>query len=69
MRFIAQAAVVLHSMVVEARRGIYSSDGASGVSGHWVGEEDETDIVLESLNAADVQNRLGNAFSIATTLK
>ncbi|CDF33411.1 unnamed protein product [Chondrus crispus] len=51
MKTIAEAAVILHNQIVEARRDSYCSDGAGGLSANFNSDDDETDMVIESVGA------------------
>ena len=54
MKNIAEAAVILHNQIVEARRDSYCSDGAGGLSAKFNIDEDETDILIERVGAMSI---------------
>ena len=54
MKNMAEAAVILHNQIVQARRDSYCSDGAGGLSAKFNIDEDETDILIEQVGAMSI---------------
>lgn len=61
MKSIATAAVILHNMVVEERKGSYSSDGTAGRSTFYNNDEDSNELMFVHRSPADIVLRQSSA--------
>ena len=54
MKSIFEAAVIMHSQIVEDHRDYYPGDGARGLGAKCFEDEDESDIVLHSFTSNEI---------------
>lgn len=63
IRYLATTAVILYNMIVEARRGGYSSDGTAGQSNYFDENDDNNEITF--INSSPGETPLFSNSSVA----
>jgi hypothetical protein len=69
MRYFAKYCVILHNMIVEQRRGEYTSDGVSGFSSKYDITSDKTDLSIVPLGVEGSYLRQQHMISASEGIK